>query len=355
MNSFAYKFSIVSAWLVAAAFFNPLHAAEPAAQKTSPQGTYAGAVETIYPDWFKVSFMELEEDVAEAAEQGKRLMLLFHQEGCPYCNVFVERNLAQSDIEDSLKSQFDVVEINMWGDREVVSVGGEIYTEKAFANALQVQFTPTVLFLTEEGGLSLRLNGYYDPDRFRLALNYVTNKMETQRSFSDYLQSSTEPASSKKLLDRDYLTGPITELDKRPGKGQKPLMLMFEQGSCRNCETLHDQVLSKTASQTLLDAFDVYRVDMWGRDEFKTLDGKDTTGRQWSKELNVNYAPTLILYAADGSEVIRSESFLKTFHTQSIMDYVVSDAWREEPSFQRYLSARAEALREQGIDVNIWD
>ena len=92
-----------------------------------------------------------------------------------------------------------------------------------------------------------------------------------------------------------------------------------------------------------------------GRDDFKTLDGKNTTGRQWSKELNVNYAPTLILYAADGSEVIRSESFLKTFHTQSIMDYVVSEAWREEPSFQRYLSARADELREQGIDVNIWD
>jgi hypothetical protein len=33
---------------------------------------------------------------------------------------------------------------------------------------------------------------------------------------------------------------------------------------------------------------------------------------------------------------------------------VLSRAYRTEPSFQRYISARAEALRERGIDVDIW-
>jgi len=37
------------------------------------------------------------------------------------------------------------------------------------------------------------------------------------------------------------------------------------------------------------------------------------------------------------------------------MDYVVSGDWEEEANFQRYLSARAEAIREQGSNVNIWD
>ncbi len=318
-------------------------------------GEYTGAIETVYPDWFKVSFMELEEDVAEAAAEGKRLMLIFHQNGCPYCNALVERNLAQADITQTLKSKFDVIEINMWGDREVVSVGGDVYTEKEFAEALQVQFTPTVLFLTEEGKLALRINGYYDPDKFRHVLTYVSEKLESELPFSEFLAKQTESTSSKSLIDRDYYAGSTSDFSRSLGKGGKPQILLFEQGSCKNCESLHDSILSKPESQEWLSKFDVYRVDMWGRDPIEAEAGKEITGREWSRELGINYAPTMILYSADGTEVIRSESFLKTFHTQSIMAYVASDAWKEEPNFQRYLSARADELREQGVDVNIWD
>ncbi len=337
--------------LLALTLNSSLHADDSAGDK----GEFLGAMETVYPDWFKVSFMELEEDIAEAAEQGKRLMLVFHQDGCPYCNAFVERNLAQSDIEQTLKTQFDVIEINMWGDREVVSMDGKTYSEKEFAAALQVQFTPTVLFLTEEGGLSLRLNGYYDPDKFRVALDYVTGKMEAKLSFNEFVESRGVSTSSKSLTQRNYFTGKASELADRGMQGDKPLLLLFEQGTCKNCETLHDKILSKPESQELLAEFDVYQIDMWGRDTFTTPSGVETTGRQWSKELNINYAPTMILYSADGTEVIRSESFFKTFHNQSILDYVSSDSWRNEPSFQRYLSERADRLREEGQTVNIWD
>jgi len=330
------------------------HASATADETTKARGNFEGATETLYPDWFKVSFMELEEDIAEAAADGKRLMLLFHQDGCPYCNAFVERNLAQQDIEETLKTQFDVIEFNMWGDREVVSVEGKVYTEKLFAEALGVQFTPTVLFLTEQGSLALRLNGYYDPDRFRVALNYVTNKMESTISFAEYVSKQETVKSNKQLVNRDYFTGPINELSKRSDEGEKPLLLFFEQGSCSNCETLHNAVLSKPESQELLSQFDIYQVDMWGDAAFTSPDGKQTTGREWSKTLGVSYAPTLILFAADGTEVIRSEAYFKRFHTQSILDYVASEAWREQPSFQRYLSARADHLIEKGNNVNIW-
>ncbi len=33
------------------------------------------------PDWFKVSFLDLYEDIEEAADDGKRVMLYFYQEG----------------------------------------------------------------------------------------------------------------------------------------------------------------------------------------------------------------------------------------------------------------------------------
>ena len=37
-----------------------------------------------------------------------------------------------------------------------------------------------------------------------------------------------------------------------------------------------------------------------------------------------------------------------------MMDYVLSGAWREEPSFQRCIFTRADGIRARGRDVDIW-
>ena len=103
------------------------------------RGEFSGAKETVYPDWFKESFLELEEDVQEAGEAGRRVMLFFHQAGCPYCNLLVERNLAQKDIEKTMREHFDVIALNLWGDRDVATVDGQTFTEKNFAAALSAR------------------------------------------------------------------------------------------------------------------------------------------------------------------------------------------------------------------------
>lgn len=354
-NRFLYQRTTLWQFLAASVMWCLCVSTAIANDSDSTHGSYSGAIEAEYPDWFKTSFLELEEDVAEAAAEGKRLMLLFHQDGCPYCNLFVERNLAQKDIVERLQSNFDVIDFNMWGDREVVSAEGNTFTEKAFAAALNVQFTPTVLFLTEQGELALRLNGYYNPDRFRVALDYVEQKKESSETFKDFLLKNKPLATSEKPVTPDYLGTTLTDLSSWKGAGEKPLAVLFEQGHCQNCETLHNTLQADPTALQLLKEFDVFQVDIWGRQIFKKPNGNPTTGRDWSSELNVSFAPTLILYAASGEEVIRSEAWFKRFHTQSILDYVVSDAWRSEPSFQRYITARVEALRQKSIDVNIWD
>ena len=324
------------------------------------QGTYEGAAATEYPDWFKTSFMELEEDILEAQEAGKRLMLVFHQDGCPYCNVFVEQNLAQKDIEDTVRENFDVIEINMWGDREVTSVEGEQFTEKLFAERLKVQFTPTVLFFDENGQHALRINGYYPPEKFRLALEYVIQKEEQQQSFNEFIAAhykEPESSSTSVLSDRTYIDGDASSLGQL-AKEDKPLLLLFEQTDCTNCEELDESVLSLNNTKALMEQYNVVRLDIWGRNETTDFAGNSTTERQLAKALNVSYAPTLIFYASEGeekTEVIRSESWFKRFHTQSLMDYVASDAWQEQPNFQRYISSRADHIRESGTNVNIFD
>ena len=78
------------------------------------------------------------------------------------------------------------------------------------------------------------------------------------------------------------------------------------------------------------------------------------TAREWAKSLDVKFAPTIVLLDDRGWEIIRSEAFFKVFHTQGIIAYASSGAYKREPSFQRYLSARADKFREQGQDVDIW-
>ncbi len=326
------------------------------ADQSEQHGRFIGAMETVYPDWFKTSFLELEDDVAEAAEQGKRLMIIFHQDGCPYCNALIEHNLSQKDIEDTLKSKFDVLDINMWGDREVASVDGQIYTEKTFAAALKVQFTPTVLFLDESGGLALRINGYYNPERFRLVLDYVSGQFEKQMSFNEYTEKFGKPDTSEKLEAKPYLSKIEPQSPLPDGAHDKPYILLFEQADCNGCQTMHESVLSDDTTQELLEPYDVFQIDMWGNAPLSVANQSETTsGRKLARELDINYAPSLVIFSADGNEIIRAEASFKKFHTQSLLDYVASDDWQQQPNFQRYLSARAESMRERGIDVNIWD
>ena len=127
------------------------------AASTIKQGQFLGAKDSPHPSWFKESFLDLEEDVREAAAANKRLIIYFYQEGCPYCNQLVEHNFAQRDIVDKVRGQFELVALNMWGDREVVTVAGGSYTEKELATALKVQYTPTLLFFNEKGKVILRL------------------------------------------------------------------------------------------------------------------------------------------------------------------------------------------------------
>ena len=40
-------------------------------------------------------------------------------------------------------------------------------------------------------------------------------------------------------------------------------------------------------------------------------------------------------------------------HLQSALDYVASGAYLQEPNFQRYVQARADAMRDRGQRVDI--
>lgn len=328
------------------------HASEPS--PAAKKGTYYGAKPTEYPSWFKNSFLDIKEDLAEAASRQKRLILIFSQDGCPYCNLLVERNFSQRDIVDSLQKNFDVVLINMWGDREVTNVDGKKYTEKNFAASQKVQFTPTLMFFDETGKNILRLNGYVPPERFKGALDWVSAREEKRTAFRDYMaaRESVSGASGPLISENFFLPKP-QDL-RREGNTAKPLAVYFEQPDCPDCVTLHRRVLVDPELRSLIARFDNAQFDMWSSATIITPEGQHTTIRDWAKKLGVQYAPGIVLFDAKGQEVIRWESSFRVFHTAGMFDYILSGQYRKEPSFQRFLATRGDHIRESGRDINIW-
>ena len=303
------------------------------------------------PPWFKVSFLDLFEDIDEATANGKRLMVYYYQDGCPYCKKLLEDNFGQREIAEKTQKYFDVVAINLWGDKEV-TVGDRVYTEKQFAEALKVQYTPTLLFFDENRKIIFRANGYYPPEKFDALLDYIGTKQETKLSYQEYMaQHPTHEKASGKLHD-NINTVAIDDLQKAARAG-KPLLVMFEQKQCGPCDELHGDIMKRKESRDMLSRFNVAVLDMWSDKKIVTPDGEKMPIRDWAKKLDIKYAPSLVFFTADGKEVFRSDAYLKAFHTQSVMDYVASGAYKRQPNFQRYIDERADHLREQGVEVDL--
>ena len=303
------------------------------------------------PDWFKVSFLDVYEDIAEAADNNKRLMLYFYQDGCPYCKKLLEDNFGQRAIADKTQKYFDVVAINIWGGSEVI-VDEDEFTEKEFAAALKIQYTPTLLFFNEDNKVVYRANGYYPPEKFDTVLDYVGQKMEADLSYQDYLaEVDPQPASGKLYTDVINIKDPKNL--QQALSSAKPLLVMFEQKQCAACDELHNDMLSRPEGKQQLSRFNVALLDMWSEEKIVTPDGKTIKIRDWVKQLDVKYAPSMVYFNAKGEEVFRTDAYLKSFHVQSVMDYVASGAYKKQPNFQVYIGERAEHLREQGIEVDM--
>ena len=305
------------------------------------------------PVWFKESFLDIKEDVAEAAANNKRVLLYFYQDGCPYCAKLLQDNFGQKPIADKTQKHFDTIAINMWGDREITDIDGKTYTEKNFAAAKRVMFTPTLLFLNEKGGVALRVNGYYYPGKFNAALDYVSGKHEIKMGFNDYYAKRSPVKASGKLHDQPFFLKPPYDLSKLVGKNKKPLLVLFEQRVCKACDELHGDILKRKETLEQVKRFNVVRLNMWSKESIVSPQGKKTTAEKWARDIKVQFSPSLVYFDNAGKEIIRTDAYLKAFHTESVMDYAASGAYKTQPSFQRFIDARADKLEAQGRHIDL--
>ena len=312
------------------------------------------------PRWFSNSLLDFKDEIPEAAREGKRVMLYFGQDGCPYCKALMQANFgpgaAASAITEKTRRHFTAIAVNIWGDLDVTWVDGTRTTEKGLARQLQVQFTPTLLFFETDGRVALRLNGYQPPERFTHVLDYVIARRERDISLAEYLNSTApEAAASAPPAAQPYLMKDPTRLARAGAR--RPLAVLFEAPGCKACTEMHAEAFQRDSQRRQLRGFDVARLLPGAPGAplpLTTPDGRRSDTRAFARDLRINLYPTVVFFDTQGREAFRFDGYMRPFHIESAFDYVASGAYLREPQFQRFVRARAERLQQQGQPVDLW-
>lgn len=129
-------------------------------------------------------------EIADAAADGKNLVLMFHQNGCPYCDKMRNRVYPHPKVMGLYDEKFILIEVNVKGDLDVTTPKGDAMAEKDFAAKTRVRATPVFIFYGKDGQQALRLTGYQDPGMFVAAGRYVSNGVfKDGTSFLDFIRS----------------------------------------------------------------------------------------------------------------------------------------------------------------------
>jgi len=300
-----------------------------------------------YPDWFKLSFLDLRDDLNEALEEKKRgIIVYFGQKHCAYCEALMQVNFGkEQDIVRYTREHFDVIPIDIWGSREVTDMKGTELTEREFAEREKTNFTPSLIFYDAMGKEALRLRGYYPPYRFRAALEYVVDGYYRKETLGDYIARADPPPKFDvgDLNEQDFFIKPPYALDRSKFPAQQPLVVFFEQHDCHACDVLHTGPLGDLETLSLLDGFETVQLDMWSDQPVLTPDGQRLTASQWAKQLGLFFAPTLVFFDERGKEIIRVDSVVRLYRLRGVLEYVASKGYLEAPSFQRWRQMQREA------------
>lgn len=293
--------------------------------------------ELVYPDWFKISIGDLNEDIKEAKAAGKSgIMVYFGQKLCAYCEQFLQENLGAPDIEHYVREHYDIIPFDIWGIEDIIDTNGETYTERELSLRYKTNFTPSLVFYDLAGKPMFRLRGYYPPYKFRAALNYVTEGFYKEETFKEYLDRA-EPGVFFRLAglnERDFFSEPPYDLDRSKAPGKNHLAVFFEQGNCHACDLLHTGPLNEQTTVDEIFKMDSVQLNIWSDTAVITPAGKKTTVREWAQDLNLFYTPTIIFFDYNGQEIIRIDSVVQYYRLVSVLQYINQKVYLTDEDYQ---------------------
>jgi thioredoxin-related protein len=305
------------------------------------------AEELIYPDWFKFSLGDLNDDLEEAKQAGKKgIITYFGQKRCAYCEQFFKTSLADTDIKNYLQQYYDIIAFDIWGIETIIDTDGKQFTERELSIRYQANFTPSLVFYNSDGTPVFRLRGFYPPYKFRAALIYVTEGFYKKETFAEYFERANpgEFFLSGGLTERNFFLEKPYDLSSL-NNNDRATAVFFEQGNCHACDLLHSGPLSKNLSLAELDKMNVIQLNMWKDTPITTPKGVKTTAKKWAKSLDTFYAPSIIFFDSNGEEIMRVDSVTYFYRLWGVLDYINRKGYEQTKDYQAWRLQQREIQR----------
>ena len=231
--------------------------------------------------------------------------------------------------------------------REIAWDENTTLTEKELAEKLEIQYSPTILFFNYEKEVVVRVNGYRNQNDFKYILEFVQGKHYEKLTLSEYiskvekqnLYTFKENKMFKKLKDLSKIS--------------TPLAVIFEDGSCTQCDYFHNRLLKEKSVVSELKNFTIVRLDANSDDEIIDVDGNKTTAKKWALKINLDYRPGILLY--DNKKLISTiDALLFPFHFKEVLRYVSGKHYVQYPkSYLDYLKVRQDELIKKGVTIDL--
>jgi len=303
-------------------------------------------VDVTFPDWFKPSYLDLNEDLSDALNSGKQgLMIYVSLSRCSYCKAFVDNTLSLPDVSQRVRNTFDVVGMDIFDDSEMTSPTGRSYIVKDFVTEKKANYSPTMIFYGAKGRELLKIVGYYPPDKFRTVLDYLEGKhyqRETLRSYFNMTKTPSLKQTTGIKLDNKLFSKPPYDLDHRAEPAKRPMLVLFEQPDCSACDRFHKRVLGDKAIRRLMGQFETVHLDASDRTtRLITPTGRRITPRQWFKQLDLTYSPATVFFDETGKEITRLDSETKRWRMEGTLQLILAKDYKNDIQVQRWRRDRA--------------
>lgn len=297
-----------------------------------------GTADLKYPAWFKESFLDLRDDLAEAKSAGKRgIIIFFSQKACQHCQAFLDTTLQEQDIGSKVQQQYDVIGLDIFNDIEVTGIDGVKKPIRDFAEAERARFTPTLVFYGVENERLLHIVGFYPPEKFRKVLAYIDGNHFSKMNLGEYLRQHTAQTSAPLKTDYTLFAKPPYDLKGARANNTKPLVVIFNRGGCAACERFDERILGDKEIRILFGNFHAVQLD---REDSSTkiIDpkGRAITPKQWTGELELSYEPSILFFDGNGNEVHRLDSEVGRYRVLGSMEYVLAKGYEQYSQYQRW-------------------
>jgi len=313
-------------------------------------GQLSGGVRYEIPAWFKDSFLDIAEDAAEAQAQNKHVLLYMHLNECPYCGHMLTESFRESDFAKWIPTRFDSIAINIRGAREIAFNQNLIVTERELAQALKVQYTPTIVFLDGNNQQVSRTNGYRSANEFKDILDFVDSKAYQYSQLNDFLDARKQNRKTTYVFRENPNFTAATDMHTSP---DKPLMVIFEDHHCASCDQFQDD-LKHLKIAPLLKQFTVVRLDASANTPIVTPAGATTTAQAWVRDLKLDYRPGVVLFDA-GEEIMRIDNMLRLWHLGLALNYVGARHYLQYAAVHDYGRVLREKTLSAGINIDYWE